>query len=100
MAGTCCFTSIKGGVTKTTSSVNIAHDLAQAGRRVLVIDADHRCNSTLALLGSVQEERTGTFFDVMMERRPVSIATDEAVPIYDYATGSTGAKAYPNLVLE
>jgi chromosome partitioning protein len=68
---TYCFTSIKGGVIKTTSTVNLAHGLAQTGRRVLVIDADHQSNSTLALLGSVQEERSNTFFDVMMLRRPV-----------------------------
>lgn len=65
------FTNIKGGVTKTTSTVNIAHGLAQTGRRTLVIDADHQCNTTLALIGKMQEERHGTFFDVMMNRRPV-----------------------------
>ncbi|SRR6266536_521988 len=68
---TYCFTSIKGGVTKTTSTVNIGHGLAQTGRRVLIIDADHQCNSTLALMGGIEEERAGTFYQVMMERRPV-----------------------------
>ncbi|HYU72773.1 MAG TPA: ParA family protein [Ktedonobacteraceae bacterium] len=66
-----CFTSIKGGVTKTTSTVNVAHGLAQTGRRVLVLDADHQCNSTLALLGGIQEKPAGTFYEVMMARRPV-----------------------------
>jgi chromosome partitioning protein len=66
------FTSIKGGVTKTTSAVSIAHGLAQTGRKVLIIDADHQCNATLALLGSVQEDRRNTFWDVMMERRPAA----------------------------
>jgi chromosome partitioning protein len=65
-----CFTSIKGGVTKTTSAVNIAHGLAQTGRRVLVIDADHQCNATLALLGGIKQDRQDTFYEVMMERRP------------------------------
>ncbi len=69
---TYCFTSIKGGVTKTTSTVNVAHGLAQTGRKVLVLDADHQCNTTLALLGSAQEERKNTFYEVMMERRPVN----------------------------
>lgn len=67
-----CFTSIKGGVTKTTSTVNIAHGMAQTGRKILVIDADHQCNATLALQGNVQPEPEGTFFDVMMHRRPVA----------------------------
>jgi chromosome partitioning protein len=67
-----CFTSIKGGVTKTTSTVNLAHGLAQSGRRVLVIDADHQCNSTLALTGGASDQREMTFFQVMMERRPVA----------------------------
>ena len=66
------FTSIKGGVSKTTSTVNTAHGLAQTGRRVLVIDADHQCNTTLALLNTVQDDRKGTFYDVMMNRRPVA----------------------------
>lgn len=65
------FTNIKGGVTKTTSTVNIGHGLAQTGRKTLIIDADHQCNTTLALLGKMPEERRGTFFEVMMNRRPV-----------------------------
>jgi chromosome partitioning protein len=65
------FTNIKGGVTKTTTTVNIGHGLAQTGRKTLIIDADHQCNTTLALLGKMQEERAGTFHDVMMHRRPV-----------------------------
>lgn len=68
---TFCLTSIKGGVTKTTSTVNIAHGLAQTGRRVLVIDADHQCNSTLALCKGASEKTDDTFYDVMMKRRPV-----------------------------
>src|SRR5712691_10317537 len=67
-----CFTSIKGGVTKTTSTVNIGHGLAQTGRRVLIIDADHQCNATFSVLGEVQEETTGTLFKVMMENQRVS----------------------------
>jgi chromosome partitioning protein len=72
MGGIYTFTSIKGGVTKTTSTVNVAHGLAQTGRKVLVIDADHQCNATLALIGGVSEKMEGTFWEVMMERKPVS----------------------------
>jgi chromosome partitioning protein len=65
------FTNLKGGVAKTTSTVNIGLGLAQTGRKVLLIDADHQCNATTALLGKIEEETERTFYDVMMKRRPV-----------------------------
>lgn len=75
MAHTYVFTNIKGGVTKTTTTVNLAHGLAQTGRKTLVIDADHQCNTTLALCGQMQEKKDGTFYEVMMHRRPVKEVT-------------------------
>ncbi len=48
----------KGGVTKTTTTVNLAYGLARAGRRVLVIDADAQSNSTYTLLGQLLQEHT------------------------------------------
>jgi chromosome partitioning protein len=43
--------NLKGGVAKTANCVAMAETLAEAGRRVLVIDADHQCMSSLLLLG-------------------------------------------------
>ena len=40
----------KGGVGKTTLTVNIASALAAAGKRVLLVDADPQCNITSYLV--------------------------------------------------
>ncbi len=51
----------KGGVGKTTTSVNLAACIALAGRRVLLIDMDPQSNATSGLGVQVNEEQMGVY---------------------------------------
>ena len=63
----------KGGVGKTTSTVNIAAAAAQTGLRVLVIDLDPQGNASTAL-GAEHREGTPSVYDVLTgERRLVDV---------------------------
>jgi chromosome partitioning protein len=48
--------SSKGGVGKTTLTVNIAYELARMGNRVLVVDLDNQANASLTLGVNKAEE--------------------------------------------
>ena len=68
----------KGGVGKTTTSVNLSAALAAMEKRVLLIDLDPQGNATVSL-GLSKGDLGATAFELMVEQQPLS-AVATAIP--------------------
>lgn len=71
MARTVAIANQKGGVGKTTTSVNLAASFAATRRRVLLVDIDPQGNATMGSGLDKRELRRSTF-DVLMNDTPVA----------------------------
>ena len=73
MARIFCIANQKGGVGKTTTTVNLAAGLARIGQRVLVVDLDPQGNATM---GSGIDKRALqlSVYDVLLESASITEA--------------------------
>lgn len=73
MAKIVSFSNQKGGVGKTTSCVNISAQIANKGKKVLMIDMDPQGNATSGL-GLQKSKIKNTIYDVIIGRCDISEA--------------------------
>lgn len=71
MARTICIANQKGGVGKTTTSVNLAAALAEMGRQVLIVDMDPQGNASSGLGIKRYENQESNIYQVLIGEKPV-----------------------------
>ncbi len=81
MARTICIANQKGGVGKTTTSVNLASSLAELGRKVLIVDMDPQGNASSGLGVKRYDTQENNIYQVLIgEKNLQEVAQTTSVP--------------------
>ena len=82
MAKIFCIANQKGGVGKTTTTVNLAAGLAKVGQRVLMVDLDPQGNATMGS-GIDKRKLALSVYDVLLESASVREARVQSAKLVD-----------------